>query len=569
MKPPLLAASLIPLVVLSALACSSAARSQPGIVARSRLGNVTAEELDRYIATRPGGTAEADASRRRQRLEELLALRAAESEGAERLGQPEVAAGLQRRTDEALLAEARKRLEAEAQEAAAATVTPEAVDAAYAATSSHAVEQLRLRHIFKRLSRNADANERTQVERAMERIGHELEAGADFGSLAKTHSDSQTASFDGLMAPVAKGDLDPALEETLWEAGAGGAHGHRAHVGGTPDLPTRRPGDEARPGPGGREARDPLAAHARGPGRVHPEAPGRNAKAGGADVRPRSLDDPLAAEDTVAAVWPGGEPLTVGEVFRSWSALPFAIRRRSDLHMVLEETVSRRLLLDSARRDRLDERPEVAAQLREVRRTFLAGVAQERRAEALTASLGEDELRRLYETERQRFERREARRVRGVVIRLPGFPASHAVFDEIDLVARSVRAGERDLADTARAMSQDPSRRVGGDLGWAEAEQLATWAGSRVSAAVMAASPGELVGRAAGRAPTNTRRLVYVPEAYLLARVEEVRPAGPAPFADVRSELPQLYRSIHAADIGRRMRADLLASIDAVLVERP
>ena len=568
MKPPLLAASLIPLVVLSGLACSSAARSQPGIVARSRLGSVTADELDRYIATRPGGTAEADTALRRQRLEELLALRAAESEGAELLGQPEVAAGLQRRTDEALLAEARRRLEAESQETAAATVTPEAVEAAYAATSSHAVEQIRLRHIFKRLSRNADANERTQVEQAMERIGRELEAGADFGSLAKTHSDSQTASFDGLMAPVAKGDLDPALEATLWKLAPGERTGIVRTSAGLQIF--RLEGRETKAVLGMEDAKRSIRS------RLTREAQAafvqkrlaEMAKAQGADVRPRSLDDPMAADDTVAAVWPGGEPLTVGEVFRSWSALPFPTRRTSDLQMVLEETVSRRLLLDSARRDRLDERPEVAAQLREVRRTFLAGAAQERRAEALTALVGDDELRRLYETERRRFERTEARRVSGVLIRLPDPGRANAVFDEIDLVARSVRAGERDLADTARAMSQDPSRRVGGDLGWAEAEQLATWAGSRVSAAVMAASPGELVGPLLVES-YDARRLVYVPQAYLLARVEEVRPPGPAPYADVRSELPRLYRSIHAADIGRRMRADLLASIDAVLVERP
>ena len=568
MKPPLLAACLIPLVVLSGLGCSSAARSQPGIVARSRLGSVTADELDRYIATRPGGTAEADAARRRQRLEELLALRAAESEGSALLGQPDVAAGLQRRTDEALLAEARKRLEAEAQEAAAATVTPEAVDAAHAATPSHAVEQIRLRHIFKRLPRNADANERTQIEQAMERIGHELDAGADFGSLARTHSDSQTASFDGLMAPVAKGDLDPALEETLWTLAPGERTGIVRTSAGLQIF--RLEGRDTKPVLGMEDAKRAIRSRLMREAEaafVHKRL-AEMAKALGSDVRPRSLDDPLAADDTVAAVWPGGEPLTVGEVFRSWSALPFAIRRTSDLQTVLEETVSARLLLESARRDRLDERPEVAAQLREVRRTFLAGAAQERRAEAMTAAVGDDELRRLYETERERFERREARRVRGVLIRLPDPRRANAVFDEIDLVARSVRAGERDLADTARAMSQDPSRRVGGDLGWAEAEQLATWAGSRVSAAVVAASPGELVGPLLVES-YDSRRLVYVPQAYLLARVEEVRPAGPAPFADVRSELPQLYRTIHAADIGRRMRADLLASIDAVLVERP
>lgn len=564
MKPLVLAASLVPLAALSGLACTSAARAQPRIVARSRLGNVTADELDRYVAARPGGPAQAD---RRQRLEELLALRAAEHEGSALLGQPEVAAELQRRTDEVLIAEARKRVEAEAQQAADA-VTPEAADAAYAGTSVAAVEQLRLRHIFKRLPRNADLTERTRIEQGMEQIARDLETGADFASLARTRSDSQTAAFDGLMAPVARGDLDPALEEILWALSPGERTGIVRTSAGLQIF--RLENRETKPALGMEEAkraiRSRLAREARAAyvrKRLADMARDRQV-----DFRLAILDDPRAPDGAVAVAWPGGEPLTIGELFRSWSARPFTRRRTSDLREVLEETVSRRLLLEEARRERLDERADVAAQLSGARRDFLAEAAQERRAEALTASVGDDDLRRLYETERERFERSEARRLRGVLLGLPDPRRANAVFEELDLVARQLRAGERDLAGTAREMSRDPSRREGGDLGWAEAKQLALWAGSRVSAAVTAAAPGELLGPLLVES-YDANRLVYVPAAYLLARVEEVRPAGQAPFTEVRAELIRLYRTRHAAEIGRRMRADLLASIDAVLVEHP
>jgi parvulin-like peptidyl-prolyl isomerase len=153
-------------------------------------------------------------------------------------------------------------------------------------------------------------------------------------------------------------------------------------------------------------------------------------------------------------------------------------------------------------------------------------------------------------------------------VRLTDPREANTVFDELDRVARDVRAGGRDLAETARALSQDPSRREGGELGWAEARQLVAWSGSRVSGAVMAAATGELLGPLLVES-YDSHRLVYVPKAWLLVRVEEVRPAGPTPFADVRADLPRLYRAKHAADIGRRMRADLLASIDAALAERP
>ncbi len=566
MKPALLAASLVPLAALSAPACSSAVRSQPGVVARSRLGSVTADELDRYIATR--GPVEADASHRRQRLEELLALRAAEQEGSGLLAQPEVAAALQRRLDEVLLAEARRRFEAEA-EAAADAVTPAAVDAAYAAAPDPAaVERIRLRHIFKRVSRNADPDERNRAEQAMEQIVRELDAGADFGALARTRSDSQTASFDGLMAPVARGDLDATLERILWTLAPGERTGVVRTSAGLQVF--RLEGRETKPVLGIEDAkkgiRSRLAREARAA--FVEKRLSEMAQARGVVVRLERLDDPNAPDDTVAAEWPGEVPVTVGELFRSWSALPFPARRTSDLRQVLEETMSRRLLLDAARRERLDERPEVAATLGEARRAFLAGAAQERRAEALTAAVGDEELRRLHEAERQRFERPEARRLRGILVRVPDPRQANAAFDPLDGVARELRAGVRDLAATARAMSHDPSRRDGGDLGWAEAQPLAVWAGPRVPAAVMAAPSGELLGPLLVES-YDSHRLVYVPAAYLLVRVEDVRAAGPAPFAEVRPELLRLYRARHSADIGRRMRADLLASIEAVLVDRP
>jgi parvulin-like peptidyl-prolyl isomerase len=565
-----LAASLGLFAAGALLGCAARQGTTP-IVARSRLGPVTASELDRYIATRPAaGGAFAGPAERRVRLEELLALRAAEHE-AETSGileDPRRAAELRRRTESLLIAEVRSRLEAEADQAAAA-ISEAQVDAAYAASPFAAAprERLRLRHIFKRLPRGAGMDERARIERTMEGILAELGAGADFRTLARSRSDSQTASFDGLMAPVGRGDLDPALEELLWRLAPGERTGIVRTAAGLQIFLLE--GRETAPATPVADAKRVIRLRLERQAR---EEHGRRrltgmAKAQGADFRPAILDDDQAPHDAVAFEM-HGERLTVGDLRRRWQERPFVGRRTGTLRSVLEEEAARLLLLHEARAERLEARPEVAARLSDVRRSFLVEVVGDRRAEELTASVDDAEPERLYLAERHLFHRPETRRLRGIVVRLSDAREANATFDALDLLAREVRAGETDLAAAAREASDDPSGSEGGDLGWADAKDLAVWAGSRVATAVFGLTQGE-VGAPLLVESYDDQRLVYVPQACLLVRVEDIRAEGATPFLEARPAVLQRYRTLHAADIGRRVRAGLLAAIDAVILERP
>jgi parvulin-like peptidyl-prolyl isomerase len=542
-----------------------ASRSGGGrVVARSSLGTVTAAELDRFIAT--AGQAP-DPSKPRARLEELLVRRALEHEAEQSgvLRDPQVAAELRRRSDALLVEQVRARLAAEPPP----PVSDAQVDDAYAGSSLAAApqERLRLRHIFKRLSRAADAGERARVEQEMEAVRAELDAGADFRALARTRSDSQTASFDGLVAPVARGDLDPALEAVLWRLAPGERTGIVRTSAGLQifQLEERVTNPAVPVADGKRVIRTRLERAAQ---EEHARAQlTALAKAHGADVHTDALQDPDAADEEVAFELKGWR-LTVGDLRRLWRARPFVARRTSTLRAVLEAEAADRLLLEQARREGLEAQPETRARLLALRRDYAAEVVAQRRAAALSASPDEAELQRLFQAERARFDAPEARRLRGIVVPLDDPRAANATYDSLDRLARRIRAGEEDLAAAARRLSRDPSRTDAGELGWAEAKDLAVWGGSSVSAGVFALAPGEISVPLLVEA-YDDERLVYVPRAYLLARVEEIRSAGPPPYAQARPQVVRLYQTLHAAEIGRRVRDEMLASIGAVILERP
>lgn len=551
-------------------ACVSAPRGEV-VVARSRLGAVTVAELDRYLAQRAlGASQDLDAASRRQRLEDLLIVRAAEEE-AERLGlleTPEGRARVVRAQEEILVTQMRARIEAAV--AAAVAVDETAVAAAYAERAKLPAlgERLRLRHVFKRLSANATAEERRSAEATLRALLAELRAGADFAALARAHSDSQTASFGGLIAPVTRDDLDPALGEILWRLDAGeitdvvvtpvGLHVFKLEE----RLP---PPPAASPEPLRAAIRAELEHQARETGlkRRFDEL----LQTSGADFQPHLLDDPAIAATTVVFALDGVKVET-GEIARRWRGLSFVARRSTSLRSLLEEEAGRLLLLHEARRLDLASEPETADRLTHARRRLLYVAAEERRVAELAGRVTEKELRDFYAQEHARSFRPERRRLRGVIVPLTPDRSPHAVYDDLDRVARGVRAGTDDLAAAARRLSHDPSRAEDGDLGWAEAKDLAVWAGPRVTQAVFAQAVGEV------SAPLlvevyDPRRLRDDPTAYLVVRVEEARPETTAAFEEVAEEVRKRYLASQAGEIGRQLRAAYLEAIGAVFFDEP
>jgi len=77
-------------------------------------------------------------------------------------------------------------------------------------------EQIRLRHIFKRVSRDATPEERDRVRQEMEALLNDIRSGASFGDLAREQSQSETAPLNGLIGRLSRGSLHPSVEKVVW-----------------------------------------------------------------------------------------------------------------------------------------------------------------------------------------------------------------------------------------------------------------------------------------------------------------------------------------------------------------
>ena len=84
-------------------------------------------------------------------------------------------------------------------------------------------ERVKVRRIF--LSAGSGEEARGKVKARLEALAEEIRLGADFGELAKEHSEGPDAAENGLMGWVAKGDLVPELESVVFDLPEGGVSG--------------------------------------------------------------------------------------------------------------------------------------------------------------------------------------------------------------------------------------------------------------------------------------------------------------------------------------------------------
>jgi parvulin-like peptidyl-prolyl isomerase len=80
-------------------------------------------------------------------------------------------------------------------------------------------ERVQMRRLF--LGATKDPADRAKVRARLEALRDELELGADFGELAKTHSEGPDAAAGGLVGWVQRGDLVPELENEVFKLQSG------------------------------------------------------------------------------------------------------------------------------------------------------------------------------------------------------------------------------------------------------------------------------------------------------------------------------------------------------------
>lgn len=424
-------------------------------------------------------------------------------------------------------------------------------------------ERLSLRHVFKRVAAQAPAGERARVRDEVEALRRRAIQGEDFGQLARDNSDSETAKFDGQIAPQSRGQLPPSVEDVVWSLAPGEISG----VVETPigfhvfRLEARLPVDELPADEQAAWARLRLRHQARQEARRRERE--RLLAASGARDASATLP-PWRAEPGTVVFRLGPDALTVADLLGAREQQPFAQRHRASLLELAEPETWRRLLAWRADREGLWRDPEVAAAVGDAERRWLAEQAYARRLERWQAAVPEAELRSFFEGSPGRFDEPARLRLRVVVVhRAPG-GSPHASYERLAQVARQVRAGERELADVARQLSEDESAAAGGDLGAILPRDLAEWAGTTTLDRVQKLPVGELGGPYLLEI-YREEQLAYVPEGHLLAYVEERRAARPRRFEEARLDVIAELARDRALLARQSIRADVLREIGAEL----
>ena len=552
------------LALLAFLAGCATNADAPTVVARSCLGIVTAADLERFIDDDPrwpAGAAElTDPRWLRSRLEELLTLSALTDEARrDHLLDSEPTASEWQRLRWSILTEV-----VEARVLAAIPAVDESDVEAF--LEAHPDElrrppRLRLRHLFRRLPASSSDAERALARDEMVALRAELEHGADFARLARERSDSQSAGFDGMIAPVGLGDLDPSVETVVWQLEPGeispivetsaGLHLFR--------LEERLP------------AVDIPAKQARARVRGRLERERRQAASARALVELVESSEATFRPDLLATVGTdpattifelGEERLSIDDVVSRWTSLPFLAQRSTSLEDLLRGEAWLRLAAWHADQLDLTSDPTVAARLAQADNDTLVRAAASRFSNEIRATISDGELAAFVHANETSFLEPAASRVRMVLIKLDPSTSPTAVFNQLDRLAARIRSGEIELSEAARLWSQDPGGRIGGDVGWVDDKLLAVWAGPAFVSAVTQLTVGELSEPLLVEV-YEPERMKYRADAYALVSVEARRPERVPPIEEIReAALDQLIAS-RAPDIRRQLRGRLLERIDA------
>lgn len=536
-----------------------------GVVARSSYGDTTAAELESYILSLPPARRQpADdqepAEWRREVLEEMLVGRKLSEEAteADRLSTEEGIQYLEELWLPILIEHVREHRIAET-----VTVTEEELREFYDANPEEFGHgpQIRLRHIFKRTTRDASPEERAAARRAIDDLHRQLQQGASFIELARTQSDSETAPLEGLIGRLDPGALEPEMDRIVWAL----EEGEISEVVSTPvGFHIFRVDNRLAP-----FRMDFAEAQTRLRRRFQNERTEASIDeyfdellaASGAEWNPAGLE---GTDDTVLFAL-GDYRLTRGEFFDRLFTLPFADQRSQSLIEHLREAATQRLYLWEA--DRLEIETELAAQRQEIERVAAIELAYRARRRAYLESLDDAALRTYYEENAERFRSPNLIRVR-LLLRLfdQEGPGWFELFEELDRVAKGVRAGELDFAAEAARLSEDLTAARQGDTGWVRPGVIGDWAGPRAGQAVLDLALGEvsdpiLVER------YEPNRMLYERRGYMLVRVEEIRGSDQRPFEEARDEVAERFVTTGSETVERQLGLEVLKEIEATIYQ--
>jgi len=428
-------------------------------------------------------------------------------------------------------------------------------------------EQLRLRHIYRRVARDAAPEEREAVRRELEEMLVHLRNGAHFGDLARMHSDSETSHLDGLIGRLSRGSLDATLEEIVWVLDEGelsdvvetavGFHIFRVDDRIEPfhmDFEdahgrlTRRLTNEARE-------------------KLEQEVFEQFLDQSGALYRPELLEaePPPAADEAIFSL--GDEAIFAADVDAYRRTVAFLTLRETPAREWLAAEVMSRLLLWHAQQTQLASDTVVAAGIELAENTVKARIGAEhfleRRIEERTSS---GELEEYYNEHYKRFQNPKLYQLRLITVGIAGYDRPYDVFEYLERLGAEIRADRRDLAEAAMEISDDPNAADGGLTPWLLLEGLASWAGPRAQHLILDLEMGELsepilIER------YNQAELSYRRQGYMLARVEGIKHPTVRTYEEAYDSVVQRFAEVHRAEFEEETREEILAAVHAEVLE--
>lgn len=423
-------------------------------------------------------------------------------------------------------------------------------------------ERIRLRHIFRRVDRDAPAEQRAAARREMEQVRQRILDGASFEDLARELSDSETAVHGGLIGVLDYGKLGEPLDSLVWSL----EEGEISRVVSTPVgfhvfrlddriPPERTPYEEART----RIVRRLTRLETE---RVHRELLAELLAASGAEYRPEALE---AGDPDALLFRLGDESLHLGEWRDTLAAQPFFEARELPERGLLDNWVRGRLYLWEARRREMEEDPRLEEKMVSLRRTRLADWVREQARREAVESLGEGALRAYFEAESRRFQSPRQLDLSLLVRRFPKDEGEwYAVYERLADLAARIRAGEADFATQARRLSEDFTASAGGRVGPVRMDSFQEWAGPAAQKSVSELAAGEVSD------PILVERyvehqLVYERYGYMLVLVNEVLEPRTPDFEEARQRVVARLARGGPPEIEARIRAAILETAGAEL----
>jgi peptidyl-prolyl cis-trans isomerase C len=229
-----------------------------------------------------------------------------------------------------------------------------------------------------------------------------------------------------------------------------------------------------------------------------------------------------------------GSSITTGDFNNELKNLPEYLKAMAETPQgrkeMLDTMVIRELILQQAAKDGLDKSPEVARKLEDLKKRLIVEAFLKKRVET-DAKIGDDDLKKFYEQNKDKFKTGEQVRASHILVKTE---------KEAKDVLAQIKAGGN-FEELAKKHSVDSSAARGGDLGW-------FGKGSMVPVfekAVMSLKEGQVSD------------VVKSDFGYHIIKLTGKRPAGVRPFEEVKDQIKAAIMPTKQQEVFQKIKDEL------------